>query len=48
MLDNFGKLHDVRGNMTINPFNWSLNDRCYDPTKKGPYYTAKYMSTGNT
>ncbi len=40
MLEAFGKLHDVKGNMLINPFNYSLNDRCYDPTMRGPYYIA--------
>lgn len=38
MLDNFNKLHDVRGNMLINPYNFSINDRCYNPEAKGAYY----------
>lgn len=38
MLKAFGKLHDMKGNITINPINWAVNDRCYDPTKRGSYY----------
>ena len=33
----FNKLHDTRGNCTITPLNFAVNDRCYDPTNKGNY-----------
>lgn len=28
----------MAGNINLNPYNFSINDRCYDPSKKGAYY----------
>ena len=40
MLKVFNKHHDMSGTINVNPYNFSINDRCYDPTKKGSYYLA--------
>ena len=40
MLKCFNKLHDMKGNMSINPFNWSINERAYNPEARGSYYTV--------
>lgn len=41
----FNKLHDIRGNCILTPFNYAVNDRCYDPTKKGVYLSAVNSAT---
>lgn len=41
----FNKLHDMRGNCVISPYNYSINDRPYDPTKKGSYITTADIVT---
>lgn len=38
MLKTFGRLYNLSSTGIINPFNFSLNDRAYDPTKKGSAY----------
>lgn len=30
----------MSGTINVNPYNFAVNDRCYDPTKKGSYYFA--------
>lgn len=41
----FNKLHDMRGNCVISPYNYAINDRPYDPTKKGSYITTANLTT---
>lgn len=45
MLKVFNKHHDMSGTINVNPYNFSINDRCYDPTKKGSYYLAANINT---
>lgn len=47
MLQAFNKLHQMAGNMSINPFNFAVNDRCYDPTVKGSYYGIVDITSAN-
>lgn len=37
----------MSGNMSINPFNFAVNDRCYDPTAKGSYYSVVNITDSN-
>jgi hypothetical protein len=44
----FNKLHDMRGNCVITPYNFAVNDRPYDPTKKGQYLSYASITALNT
>ena len=44
MLKAFNRLHDMKGNISVNPFNFAINDRAYDPTKVGSYLCAYPVS----
>lgn len=35
----------MRGNCVISPYNYAINDRPYDPTKKGAYITTADIVT---
>lgn len=45
MLKVFNKHHDMKGDININPYNFSINDRCYNPEKKGSYYFATTLDS---
>lgn len=35
----------MKGDININPYNFSINDRCYNPEKKGSYYFATTLDS---